>query len=112
MTARREGRLWLVAALALLLACGAAAMLGAGWLGRSLRTLSAPQPQPVIVRAGSAAASFEVTGNPFCSPLTSGCPAMPPLYSARYFTVWVSLRTNTPSGLTLISRRLLMVRVE
>ena len=96
----------------LLLVCAAAAVPAAAWLGRGLGVLGSPRPTPVIVRAGGLGLSFEITGNPFCSPLTTGCPAMPPLYSARYFTVWMSLTTPTPNGLSMISRRLVMVRVD
>ena len=110
--ARPARRLWVLIAALPLLACAAGALFAAGWLGRGLNTLGGPRPAPVIVRAGSLGLSFEVTGNPFCSPLTTGCPAMPPLYSARYFTVWVALTTPTPNGLTMISRRLVMLQVD
>lgn len=104
--------MWVMAAAVVLAACGVLAALGAGWLGRSLGILGGPRPAPVIVRAGSAGVSFEVTGNPFCSPLTSGCPAMPPLYSARYLTVWVVFTAPSPNGLVMVSRRLIMLQVD
>jgi hypothetical protein len=108
----RRSRLWFWLAALVLAACAVTALLAAGWLGRSLGTLSGPQPAPVVVRAGGLAFSFEVTRNPFCSPLTNGCPAMPPLYSARYFTVWMSLTTNSPVGLRMISRRLVILKID
>jgi hypothetical protein len=112
LTPRRARRFWLSLAALALAGCAITALLAAGWLGRSLSQLGGPQPTPVIVRAGGLAISFEVTRNPFCSPLTNGCPAMPPLYSARYFTLWMSLRTNSPMGLTMMTRRLVLLKLD
>ena len=111
MTGRRARRLWLALVALLLVACGVASGLGAAWLGRSLNTLRSPNPRPVIVRAGLAGLSFEVTDRTFGSPLMPGCIAMPPIQGGRYFTVWLVVTPDPNNGLTIVSRRLVMLRM-
>lgn len=107
----RARPVWLVLLSVSLLVCGGAAGLGAAWLGRSLNTLGSPRPQPVIVRAGLAGLSFEVTDRTTCSPLMPGCAAMPPIQGERYFTVWLVVASPSNNAMTTLARRLVMLHM-